>query len=155
MRVGTGFDAHPFERGRRLVLAGVEIPAEDGLAGHSDADAGLHALIDALLGAAALGDIGSHFPAADPRFKDADSRDLLRQTVAMVRAAGFAVTNVDVTLVAERPRLGPYVRQMREAIAADLRITVDSVSVKATTANGVGSLGRGDGIAALAAVLLE
>ncbi len=155
MRIGTGFDAHPFEPGRRLVLGGVEIPAEAGLAGHSDADAALHALIDALLGAAALGDIGSHFPSTDPRFKDADSRDLLRQAVLMVRGAGFAIANVDVTLVAERPRLAPHIGQMREAIAADIGLPVDSVSVKATTANGVGSLGRGDGIAALAAVLLE
>lgn len=155
MRVGTGFDAHPFGQGRRLVLGGVEIPAEAGLAGHSDADAALHALIDALLGAAALGDIGSHFPPGDPRFENADSRDLLRQTVAAVRGAGHAIVNADVTLVAERPRLAPYIDGMRRAIAADLGVSLDAVSVKATTANGVGSLGRGEGIAALAAVLLE
>ncbi len=155
MRAGIGFDAHAFAAGRRLVLGGVEIPGETGLAGHSDADAVLHALIDALLGAAALGDIGAHFPSSDARYHDADSRDLLRQAVALVQGRGYGVANADVTIIAERPRLAPHLEAMRRAIAADLAVGFEAVSVKATTTDGMGFAGRGEGIAAMAVALLE
>ncbi len=155
MRAGIGFDAHAFAAGRRLVLGGVEIPGETGLAGHSDADAVLHALIDALLGAAALGDIGAHFPSSDARYHDADSRDLLRQAVALVQGRGYGVANADVTIIAERPRLAPHLEAMRRAIAADLAVGFEAVSVTATTTDGMGVTGRGEGIAAMAVALLE
>lgn len=155
MRVGQGFDAHAFASGRRLMLGGIEIPHPRGLAGHSDADALLHAIIDAMLGAAALGDIGGMFPSSDARWKDARSLDLLAVARGRVRDAGYAVANVDATVVAQEPRLAPHVEAMRQAIAGALELDISLVSVKATTSDGLGFTGRGDGIAAFAAVLLE
>lgn len=154
MRIGMGYDIHRFEAGRPLALGGVTIPGETGLGGHSDADALLHAIIDALLGAAVLGDIGQHFPPDDPRFEGADSRDLLRQTAAMLRERGLGVESLDSTVIAERPRLAPHIEAMRESIAGALSVPVDRVSVKAKTNEGVGTIGRGEGIAALAVALL-
>ena len=148
-RVGIGYDAHRFASGRRLVLGGVEIAHQRGLEGHSDADVLLHALADAILGAAALGDIGQHFPPADERFRDADSRDLLREVVRLVGAAGWKPANVDATILAEEPRINPHVPLMRERIAACLGLAPDAVGVKATTNEGMGAIGRGEGIAAL------
>jgi len=150
MRVGIGYDIHRFEEGRPLILAGIELPHEVGLAGHSDADVLLHAIIDALLGAAGLGDIGQHFPPDDPQWKDASGVDLLAHALALVRAAGFQVGNVDATVIAERPRLAPHIPAMRERIAATLGVEAARVSVKATTHEGLGALGRGEGIAAMA-----
>jgi 2-C-methyl-D-erythritol 2,4-cyclodiphosphate synthase len=155
MRTGIGYDIHPCERGRPLVLGGVRIEHDAGLAGHSDGDALTHALIDALLGAAALGDIGTHFPSGDARYAGADSLDLLRQTAALVAGAGYRVVNVDVTVIAEAPRLAPHVAAMRQALAGALGIEATAVSVKATTADRLGSIGRGEGITALAIVLLD
>jgi 2-C-methyl-D-erythritol 2,4-cyclodiphosphate synthase/2-C-methyl-D-erythritol 4-phosphate cytidylyltransferase len=153
-RVGIGYDAHRFAPGRKLVLGGVEIAHAQGLAGHSDADVLLHAIADALLGAAALGDIGQHFPPSDERFRDADSQDLLREVARLVRAAGWAPGNVDATLIAEEPRIAPHVPEMRERIATCLGIAPDAVGVKATTNEGLGAIGRGEGIAALATATL-
>jgi 2-C-methyl-D-erythritol 4-phosphate cytidylyltransferase/2-C-methyl-D-erythritol 2,4-cyclodiphosphate synthase len=153
-RVGIGYDAHHFAPHRRLILGGVEIPHDLGLEGHSDADVLLHAIADAVLGAAALGDIGQHFPPSDERFRDADSQDLLRETVRLVREAGWVPANVDATILAEAPRIGPHVALMREHIAACLNISHDAVGVKATTNEGMGAIGRGEGIAALATVTL-
>jgi 2-C-methyl-D-erythritol 2,4-cyclodiphosphate synthase len=150
MRVGIGYDIHRFADGRPLILGGVELPHEVGLAGHSDADVLLHAIIDALLGAAGLGDIGQHFPPDDPRWKDASSLDLLSHALALVRAAGFEVGNVDATVIAERPRLAPHIPAMRERIAATLGVEAARVNVKATTHEGLGAFGRGEGIAAMA-----
>jgi 2-C-methyl-D-erythritol 2,4-cyclodiphosphate synthase len=155
MRVGQGYDVHPFEDGRRLVLGGVHFEGERGLAGHSDGDALTHALIDALLGAAALGDVGTHFPSSDQRWRDADSIDLLKQVTKVVVAAGYTVVNVDMTVIAERPRIAPRVRDMRTRLSMALGIDVGQVSVKATTTDGLGTLGRGEGIAAQAIALLE
>ncbi len=155
MRIGQGVDVHPLVEGRSLVLGGVTIPFERGLAGHSDADVVLHAIIDALLGAAGLGDIGGMFPSSDARWSGASSVALLREAWARVRAAGYAIGNIDATVVAERPRLAPHVAEMRGKIAAALEIDINRVSVKATTSDGLGLTGRGEGIAALAAVLLE
>ena len=154
MRTGIGYDAHRFAPERRLVLGGVEIRHDQGLAGHSDADVLLHAIADAVLGAAALGDIGKHFPPSDERFRDADSQDLLRQAVRLASEAGWAPGNVDATLLAEAPRIGPHVPLMRERIAACLGISLEAVGVKATTNEGMGAVGRGEGIAALATVTL-
>lgn len=154
VRVGIGYDAHRFAEGRRLILGGVEIPHDRGLEGHSDADVLLHAIADAILGAAALGDIGQHFPPSDERFRDADSQDLLREAVRLIRAAGWAPANVDATILAEAPRIGPYASQMRERIAACLGIAASVVGVKATTNEGMGAIGRGEGIAALATATL-
>ncbi len=153
-RVGIGYDAHRFAPGRRLILGGVEIPHDRGLAGHSDADVLLHAIADAVLGAAALGDIGQHFPPTDERFRDADSQDLLREAVRLAQDAGWVAGNVDATLLAEAPRVAPYVPLMRERIAACLSIALDAVGVKATTNEGMGAIGRGEGIAALATATL-
>ena len=155
MRIGQGIDVHAFADGRRLVLAGVEVPHTRGLAGHSDADVLLHAIIDALLGAAGLGDIGGMFPPSDPQWRDAESLGLLAAAYARVRAVGLSVVNVDATVIAEAPRLAPYIEAMRAAIAGALELDVTLVSVKATTTDGLGFTGRGDGIAALAVVLLE
>ena len=155
MRIGQGIDVHAFADGRRLVLAGVEVPHTRGLAGHSDADVLLHAIIDALLGAAGLGDIGWMFPPSDPQWRDAESLGLLASAYARVRAVGLSVVNVDATVIAEAPRLAPYIEAMRAAIAGALELDVTLVSVKATTTDGLGFTGRGDGIAALAVVLLE
>ena len=135
-------------------MGGVEIPFEKGLEGHSDADVLLHAITDALLGAAAMGDIGSHFPDTDPAWKGADSRDLLRKTVERIREQGFLIGNVDSTVVAERPKLRPYIDQMRACIAGDLGVDLDAVSVKATTSERIGMIGREEGICAMAVCLL-
>jgi 2-C-methyl-D-erythritol 2,4-cyclodiphosphate synthase len=155
MRIGQGIDIHAFAEGRPLVLGGVNIPHPRGLAGHSDADVLLHAVIDALLGAAALGDIGGMFPSSDPRWADASSRDLLGLAYGRVREAGYVLIDLDATVVAEAPRLAPHVSAMRDAIAAVLKVDVTRVSVKATTSDGLGFTGRGEGIAAFAVVLLE
>lgn len=155
MRVGQGFDAHAFAEGRPLMLGGVEVPHARGLAGHSDGDALLHALIDALLGAAGLGDIGGMFPPSDERWRGAASLDLLAAVSRRVRAAGFRVVNVDATVVAEAPRLAAHVDTMRARIASALEVEVGAVSVKPKTSDGLGCTGRGEGIAAFAAVLLE
>lgn len=154
IRVGQGFDVHALVPGRRLVLGGVEIPHERGLLGHSDADVLLHAITDAILGAAGLGDIGRLFPDTDAQFKDADSRVLLRQAVQRAGQAGWKVGNVDATVIAERPKIGPHVQAMRACIAADCGIDAGAVSVKGKTSEKLGYAGRGEGVAAQAVVLL-
>lgn len=154
MRIGHGFDVHAFAEGRALVLGGVTIAHERGLLGHSDADVVLHALADALLGAAALGDIGRHFPDTDASYAGADSRVLLREVVARVAAAGWRPGNVDVTVIAQAPRLAPHIAQMTANIAADLGIAVGQANVKATTTERLGFTGRGEGIACEAVCLL-
>lgn len=153
-RIGQGYDVHRLTEGRRLILGGVEIPYEKGLLGHSDADVLLHALMDALLGAAAMGDIGMHFPDTDVRYQGADSRVLLREVASRLRSRDYRVGNVDVTLVAQRPKIAPYIAQMRENIAADLAVSVDAVNVKATTEEHLGFTGRGEGISAYAIALV-
>ncbi|MEI8350748.1 MAG: 2-C-methyl-D-erythritol 2,4-cyclodiphosphate synthase [bacterium] len=150
IRTGIGFDIHRFSAGRKLILGGVEIPSPEGLEGHSDADVLCHALADALLGAIADGDIGQHFPNTDPRWKDADSVELLRQVVLRVKAKGFHVVNVDAMITAEKPKVMPYAQRMRERLAPVLGVTIDEVSVKATTMEGLGAIGRGEGIAVMA-----
>lgn len=155
MRIGQGYDAHRFAAGRRLVLAGVEIEHEFGLKAHSDGDVLIHALCDALLGAAGLGDIGRHFPDNDARYAGVDSRLLLRSVVQRLHAAGFRVANADITAVAQRPKLAPHIETMRQRLAADLQVEAGRVNVKATTTEGMGFTGRGEGIAAYAVVLLE
>jgi 2-C-methyl-D-erythritol 2,4-cyclodiphosphate synthase len=155
VKVGIGYDSHRFLAGRRLVLGGIEIPAEQGLSGHSDADVVTHAVMDALLGAAALGDIGSHFPPDDPRWRDADSMRLLQRVGSRVTAAGGRVVNIDVTVICETPRLAPYVEAMRSRLAEALGIEVARVSVKGKSNEGMGWIGRGEGVAALAAALLD
>ena len=147
-RVGLGIDFHRFASGRPLILGGVRIPSDNGLLGHSDADVLLHAICDALLGAAALGDIGVYFPDTDPRFKGADSTELLRAVVEMIEAQGWQVENVDTVVIAEAPKLAPHVPAMRERIAQGLKVSVDRVAVKATTRERMGSLGRSEGMAA-------
>ena len=154
MRIGQGFDVHALVAGRRLVVGGVTIPFERGLEGHSDADVLLHAIADALLGAAALGDLGRHFPDGDATWKNADSRALLRHVGALVIAQSYGIGNVDATIVAQAPKLAPYLDAMRANIAADLQCDVQRVSVKATTTEHLGFAGRGEGIAALATVLI-
>lgn len=155
MRVGIGYDIHRFQEGRPLRLGGVEIAGETGLGGHSDADVLLHAIIDALLGAASLGDIGQHFPPDDPTYAGADSRRLLAEAARMVASQGYAVANVDATVIAEKPRLAPHIAAMRQRIAQTLGLEESKVSVKATTNEGIGEVGRGLGIAVLAVALLE
>jgi len=155
VRVGSGFDMHRLAVGRRLVLGGVELPWDMGLSGHSDADVICHALIDAILGAAALGDIGDLFPDTDPRFRDARSIDLLRQARERCWAAGWRIANADVTLLAQAPRLAPYREQVRTNLADALGLAAGAVSVKATTTDHLGVVGRGEGLAAQAVVLLE
>jgi len=154
-RTGIGYDSHRFVEGRPLILGGQTIPHTHGLAGHSDADAVAHALTDAILGAAAAGDIGSHFPDTDPRWKGADSLALLRSACEIVGTRGYLVTQVDVTVIMERPRLGPHIPAMRSALAAALGIAVEAVSVKAKTNEGMGFIGRGEGIATMAVATLE
>ena len=154
LRIGNGFDVHALVAGRRLVLGGVEIPYERGLDGHSDADVLLHAVCDAILGALALGDIGQHFPDADPRWKDADSRMLLRHVNGIAANEGFRIGNLDVTVIAQAPKIAPHVLAMRDNLAVDLGCDLRQVSIKATTTEGLGFTGRGEGIAALASVLL-
>jgi 2-C-methyl-D-erythritol 2,4-cyclodiphosphate synthase len=153
--VGIGFDSHRLAPGRRLVLGGVEIPHEQGLQGHSDADVLTHAIVDALLGAAGLGDIGELFPDTDERYRGADSLALLAEVVARVRAAGFAIVNVDCTLVAEQPKLAPYKPAIRARLAGVMGLAVGRVNVKATTAEGMGFVGRAEGLAALAVAGLD
>ena len=155
MRIGNGVDVHALVAGRPLVLGGVAIPHQRGLAGHSDADVLLHAVCDAILGALALGDIGMHFPDTDPRWKGADSRVLLRHVAALASARGWRIGNLDVTVIAEAPKLAPHVPAMRANLAADLACGIGDVSVKATTTERLGFAGRGEGIAALATVLLR
>ena len=155
MRIGYGYDVHRLVEGRRLILGGVDIPWEKGLLGHSDADVLTHALMDALLGAAALGDIGQHFPDKDPAYEGADSVELLRHVVALLREHGWRVGNVDCTVVAQRPKLMPHIPAMRERLAAAMEVPVDRVSVKATTEEGLGFSGEGLGIAAHAVALRE
>lgn len=152
--VGLGYDVHRFAEGRRLVLGGVEIPSPVGLLGHSDADVVLHAIMDALLGAAGLPDIGHLFPNKDPQWKDADSRALLREVIFKVHAALWHVGNIDVMIIAEKPRIAGYIDEMKATIAADLGVEAGQVNIKATTNEGMGFVGREEGIAALANVLL-
>ena len=154
MRIGQGFDVHALVSGRKLVIGGVAIPYEKGLAGHSDADVLLHAICDALLGAAALGDIGRHFSDADARYKNIDSRILLREVARMVANAGFRIGNVDATIIAQAPKMAPHIAVMVENIASDLDIAMNAVNVKATTTEKLGYTGRGEGIAAEAVALL-
>ncbi len=154
IRTGNGFDVHAFAPDRKLILCGVDVPATMGLLGHSDADVALHALCDALLGAAALGDIGQHFPDTDPRYKGIDSRLLLRNVVGLLNVKGFAISNADITIIAQAPKLMPYIEQMRINAADDLGIGPERVSVKATTTEHLGFTGRREGIAALASVLI-
>jgi 2-C-methyl-D-erythritol 2,4-cyclodiphosphate synthase len=155
LRVGTGLDVHAFANGVPLWLAGVRIPSERGLAGHSDGDVACHAAIDALLGAAGRGDIGEWFPSSDPQWREARSTGLLRQVWDVLRNDGWQLHNLDITIVADQPRLAPYRAQMRQGMAAALGCSVECVSLKATTSDGLGSLGRGEGVLALAAVLLS
>jgi len=154
MRAGTGYDVHRLVEGRKLILGGVDIPHEKGLLGHSDADVLLHAVADALLGAAGLGDIGRHFPDTDPAYKGVSSRLLLSEVAAKLKAAGLAVGNVDSVIIAEKPRLARFIPQMRKNIADDLGVREDAVNVKATTTEGLGPSGRGEGIAAHAVCVL-
>ena len=155
MLIGQGIDAHRFETGRPLVLGGVRIPHPEGLAAHSDGDVVIHALCDALLGAAGQGDIGRHFPDTDAAYAGIDSRILLQRVMTSVAAQGLAVHNADVTVIAQRPRLAPYVGEMSRVLAADLGCPVERVNVKATTTERMGFTGRGEGIAAFAVVLLR
>ncbi|HEX4332652.1 MAG TPA: 2-C-methyl-D-erythritol 2,4-cyclodiphosphate synthase [Usitatibacter sp.] len=155
MRIGQGFDVHALVTGRKLVVGGVEIPHEKGLAGHSDADVLLHAICDALLGAAGLGDIGRHFPDSDPKLKGIDSRELLRHVAALLKDRKLAISNVDATIIAQAPRMAPHIPKMVATIAADLGIDPGRVNVKATTTEELGFTGRGEGIAAQAVCLLE
>jgi 2-C-methyl-D-erythritol 2,4-cyclodiphosphate synthase len=154
LRIGQGYDAHRFETGKPLVLGGVTIPHEQGLKAHSDGDVLIHALCDALLGAAGLGDIGRHFPDNDPNYAGVDSRVLLRRVVTLIHAKGWLVGNVDLTAVAQQPKLSPHIDAMRECLAADLAITPSDVNIKATTTEGMGFAGRAEGIAAYAVTLL-
>lgn len=155
MRIGQGIDAHAFRDGGSLVLGGVNIPYARSLEAHSDGDVLLHALCDALLGAAGLGDIGQHFPPGDPQWRDIDSRVLLRKTLAMVEEEGYRLHNADLTIVAQAPKMAPYIGEMREYISSDLKVTADRVNIKATTTEYLGFTGRGEGIVAFAVVLLE
>ena len=155
IRIGNGFDVHKLTEGRKCIICGVEIPYHLGLLGHSDADVALHALSDALLGAAAMRDIGYHFPDTDERWLGADSRMLLREVRDIIGSGGYHVVNVDVTIIAQAPKMLPYIEQMCRNIADDLQIDIDAVSVKATTTERLGFTGRGEGIAAQAVALIE
>ncbi len=155
MRIGQGIDAHCFREGDHVMLGGVRVPHTKGLAAHSDGDVLLHAICDALLGAAALGDLGKHFPDTSGEFKGIDSRILLRRTAALIAEMGFRILNLDGTIIAERPKIAPYVAEMRERIAEDLGMPVAAVSVKATTTEKMGFAGREEGIAAMAVVLID
>jgi 2-C-methyl-D-erythritol 2,4-cyclodiphosphate synthase len=154
-RVGTGFDAHRLVPGRKLMLGGMEVPHSRGLEGHSDGDCAIHALCDALLGAAGEGDMGKHFPSADPRWRDASGASFLERVARLVDARGFAVENVDVTVIAQEPVLAPYLEKMRFALGRCLALESERVSVKAKSTDGLGATGRGEGIAAVATVLLS
>lgn len=155
IRVGHGFDVHAFAEGRRLIIGGVAIPHDRGLLGHSDADVLLHAICDALLGAAGQGDIGRHFPDSDIRYKGIDSRELLRHVAGLLREKGWSVGNVDATIIAQAPRMAPHIPAMRAHIATDLDVAEEAVNVKATTTERLGFTGRGEGIAAEAVCLIE
>jgi 2-C-methyl-D-erythritol 2,4-cyclodiphosphate synthase len=155
MRIGHGFDVHPLTAGRKCIIGGVDIPHERGLDGHSDADVLLHAICDALLGAAALGDIGKHFPNTDERYKGIDSRELLRHVAQLLQTHGYAVGNIDATIIAEAPKMAPYIQQMCGNVAADVGVDVGDVNVKATTTEKLGFTGRGEGIAAEAVCLIR
>lgn len=155
MRIGQGFDVHALVEGRLLIIGGVQIPYEKGLLGHSDADVLLHAITDALLGAAGLGDIGQHFPDTDARYKGADSRVLLRDAFALVQQRGWRLGNIDATIIAQAPKMAPHIPQMIAHIAADLQASPEQINLKATTTECLGFTGRGEGIAAQAACLLE
>ncbi len=154
-RIGNGYDVHRLVEGRKCIICGVDIPHNKGLLGHSDADVALHALSDALLGAAALGDIGRHFPDNDPAYEGADSRRLLREVCKILDSEGFSVCNVDVTIIAQEPKMMPHILKMRENISADLGISIARVSVKATTTERLGFTGRAEGIAAQATALIR
>ena len=155
LRIGQGYDAHKFKEGDHIVIGGVSIPYEKGMAAHSDGDVALHALCDALLGAAALGDIGKHFPDTDNAFKGIDSRILLRDVVAKLKSLGYGIVNVDVTIIAQAPKMAPHIPLMIEYIASDLGIELDCVNVKATTTEKMGFEGRGEGISSMAVALVE
>ncbi|MBK9160646.1 MAG: 2-C-methyl-D-erythritol 2,4-cyclodiphosphate synthase [Nitrosomonadales bacterium] len=154
MRIGQGFDVHQLVEGRKLIIGGVDIPYEKGLLGHSDADVLLHAICDALLGAAGLGDIGRHFADTDAKYRNIDSRILLRESLHLVREAGWRVANVDATIIAQAPKMAPHIAHMVAHIASDLRVEKSAVNIKATTTEQLGYTGRGEGIAAQAVVLL-
>lgn len=155
MRIGHGYDAHSFEAGRKLMLGGVEVAHDQGLKAHSDGDVVIHALCDALIGAAGLGDIGKHFPDTDNSYKNIDSRILLRKVVETLTQKNLSISNTDITIVAQAPRLAPYIQAMRETLATDLGVNAQLCNVKATTTEGMGFTGRGEGIAAYAVVLLN
>jgi 2-C-methyl-D-erythritol 2,4-cyclodiphosphate synthase len=155
MRIGQGFDVHAFAENRPLIIGGVEIPYEKGLLGHSDADVLLHAINDALLGAAGEGDIGKHFPDTDPAYKGADSKKLLRDSFLLVKEKGYVLGNVDCTIIAQKPKMAPHIEEMRGVIAVLLDASIEQVNVKATTTEQLGFTGRGEGIAAQAVILLE
>lgn len=155
MRVGQGFDVHRLVPERKLILGGITIPYELGLLGHSDADVLVHAVMDAMLGAIGAGDIGRHFPDHDPAYRDADSLKLLAEVVKMVNASGAKIANVDATVIAERPKLASFIPQMRQRLADILRISAERINVKATTTEGLGFTGKGEGIAAMAMVLMD
>ena len=155
MRIGIGYDVHQLVEGRKLILGGVEIPYELGLLGHSDADVLVHAIEDAILGALALGDIGKLFPDTDPAYKDASSIEMLKKVMAIVKEKGYEIGNIDATVIAQKPKLAPYILAMRENIAAVCEKNIDVISVKATTSEKMGYEGRGEGMTAMAVVLLE
>ena len=154
MRIGIGFDVHRLVAGRKCIIGGVTIPFEKGLDGHSDADVLLHAICDALLGAAALGDIGKHFPPNDDTYKNSDSRDLLRYVITLLKAKNYVVNNIDATVICEAPKLSPHTAQMCKNVAADCQVDIDCINIKATTTEKLGFTGRGEGIAAEAACTL-
>jgi 2-C-methyl-D-erythritol 2,4-cyclodiphosphate synthase len=155
MRTGIGYDVHRLVAGRKLVLGGTEIPYDKGLLGHSDADVLVHAVCDALLGAAGLGDIGLHFPDTDPKYKDISSLTLLTQTSAMIRKKGLTILNIDTIIFAEAPKIGPYRKNMQENLAAAVNVDPDCVNIKATTTEGLGIIGKGEGIGAMCVVLVD
>lgn len=155
MRIGSGYDVHKLVEGRKLILCGVDIPYEKGLLGHSDADVAVHALMDALLGAAALGDIGKHFPDSDPQYKGADSIELLKKVNVLIKSKGYSLGNADVTIIAQRPKLLPYIPTMVKNLAEALETDIENVNVKATTEEGLGFTGSGEGISAQAVCLLR
>jgi len=155
LRIGQGYDVHTLVEGRRLVIGGVDIPHDKGLMGHSDADVLTHAIVDALLGSLALGDIGIHFPDTDPRWKGADSQVFLRHAVDSLAARGASIVNIDTTIIAQEPKLAPHIERMRQALAESLAIAQDCVSIKATTPERMGAFGRGEGIAAHAVTLVR
>jgi len=155
MRIGQGYDVHRLVEGRKCIICGVEIPSEKGLLGHSDADVALHALSDALLGAAALGDIGKHFPDTDPKYEGADSRVLLRRVYELIKEKGCRVVNADITIIAQKPKMLPYIEKMRKNVADDLETGIENINVKATTTEKLGFEGREEGISATAVVLID